>query len=136
MSTIVTPAELETPPQEIDIDIEQVEVEIEDGASVSVDTEKKYLFTISADEKGMRIEFDALTRPEEDQTMTMIDVSMVTVALFKMLREEGMTNEQLRKFSDNIIEMSADTYVMDEVKVQPQGELDGEKQEQEERQEP
>lgn len=83
-----------------------------------IPSEKKYIFTIQADDEGMRVEFDALTPSgeidEEDNSlnMTMIDISLVTVSLFKMLRDEGMTEDQLRDFSNNIINMSNEAKVV------------------------
>jgi len=100
-----------------------------DLVSPAKDTTKKYLFTISEDEYGMRVEFDSMKNGaiEEDLVMTITDVSLITVSLVKLLSDEGMTTDQLQEFMQNIIEMSTEAKV--------EGDLDGAQEEQAKEQE-
>jgi hypothetical protein len=89
-------------------------------AETAQDTIKRYLFTITEDEYGMRVKFDSMKNDaiDDNLVMTITDVSLVIISLLKLLREEGMTEEQLQDFMQNIITMSTEAQVKEVLDVE------------------
>jgi hypothetical protein len=62
---------------------------------------KKYLFTIEDLPEGLNVGFESLEE-NEDQGMTVVDGTMIMLAISRMLLDEGLSPDQLKEFLDNV----------------------------------
>jgi len=90
----------------------------------STETKRSYLFSVEDAQDGVRVEF---TTPDtQEDSMSAVDTSMVVLALFKMLKESGMTSEQISTFMGNILQ---EIGVIEEHLVDSKEEIDVKKEE-------
>ena len=99
-------------------------IQMEKMPDAAIETKREYLFSVEEDQGGLKVGFQ--TPENQDDTMSAVDISMVVVALFKMLKEAGLTREQINDFMSNI---SNEIESADIVEVSSPGDIHVEKKE-------
>jgi len=65
--------------------------------------DKQYIFGISGGDEGIQIKFDAYDPEGNLCDMSVVDVSMITLAIARLLKEEGFADKELKEFFDNVV---------------------------------
>ena len=82
---------------------------------------RQYVFSVGESDNGIQVKFNTLTQggqlgelehEEElaggDGSMTIVDISLIVLSLAKMLRDSGMSKEDLKEFFSDIVQSSED----------------------------
>jgi len=80
---------------------------------------RKYIFSVEEEPSGIKVGFnnidsEGIITEDESALITTVDISMITIALFKMLKEGGLSDNDLKGFANNLLEETITSEVWNE----------------------